>query len=198
MCQEEIIIDGTDHIAGRLGSYIAKSLLEGKKVTVICAESIKLTGPIHRRKLSYKDFLNKRCLVNPRRGPYHWKQPSKYFMRVVKRMLPYKIKRGATALSNLTVYDGFPEEFINEKIMVYPSALLEYKADPVRKSSTLGELLSCFGWKHAEITDKLKSKVLSKLDERNAKIEQRNNKIEEFVNSNEFKKLFTKELENYE
>lgn len=198
MHPEEIVIDGTNHIAGRLGSVIAKKLLEGKKVTVLCAEAIKLTGPIHRRKLAYENFLDKRCIVNPNKGPFHYSQPSKYFTRITKRMLPHKKKRGNNALKNLTVFDGFPEEFVDKEISICPKALLEYKANPVRKSSTLGELLSCFGWKYAEITEKCNNRVFAVLNEIQNKKEERNKKVEEFVNSKEFKKLFTKELENYE
>lgn len=162
MENREIVLDGTGHIAGRLGSHIAKMLLEGYSITVLCAESIVLTGPIHRSKLRYKDYLRKRCLVKPSKGPYHYKEPSKFFTRLVKRMVPHKTKRGADALKRLAVFEGIPEKLVGVGRSICPKALLKYKANPIRKSATYGELLSTFGWKYRDITEKVKNKILQK------------------------------------
>ena len=39
-----IVIDGTDHIAGRLSSNVAKLLLQGNRVTVVNSEKIMMSG----------------------------------------------------------------------------------------------------------------------------------------------------------
>lgn len=161
-CEKRVVIDGTGHIAGRLGSIVAKKLLEGYQVTILCAESIVLTGPIHRSKGKYEDFLNKGCVYNPRKGPYHYHEPSKYFTRILKRMLPHKKHRGAIALGNLTVYEGIPNGFEFVTKSVCPQALAEYKSNPIRKSTTLGLLLENYGWKYSKVTEEFKTRALNK------------------------------------
>nr|6ZU5_LO0 Chain LO0, uL13 [Paranosema locustae] len=188
MINKEIIVDGTGHIAGKLGTYIAKKLLEGYTITVLCAESIVLTGPIHRTKLRYKDYLNKRCLVNPLRGPFHYKEPSKLFMRLVKRMVPYKKKRGAAALQRLQVFEGIPEKFENTERSICPRALLEYCANPIRKSATYGKLLSEFGWKHLNITEEMKKKVLQREEKAKKEKDARMEEIQRIRESSSFNK----------
>lgn len=188
MENREVVLDGTGHIAGRLGSHVAKMLLEGYSIIVLCAEAIVLTGPIHRSKLRYKSYLRKRCLVNPSKGPYHYKEPSKFFIRLVKRMVPHKKKRGAEALKRLTVFEGIPEGFENTTRSICPKALLKYKANPIRKSATYGELLSTFGWKYRNITEALKKKVLQKENEKKEKEDEKNKELLKMKMSDSFVK----------
>lgn len=157
-----LVVDATGHIAGRLGTHIAKKLLEGYTVTVLCAESIVLTGPLHRSKLRYKEYLNKKCLVNPRKGPYHYKEPSKLFIRLVKRMVPHKKVKGQKALAKLSVFEGIPSKFEGVPRSICPRALLSFKANPIRKSATYGELLFDFGWKYGEMTQQMRENVLKR------------------------------------
>lgn len=145
---KKIFINATNHIAGRLASKIAKHLLEGHSVTVFFAESITYAFPIERAKKIYESYLHKRCVVNPNKGPYHYVEPSKYFMRMVKRMLKHKTKKGADALKRLTVHESIPREFYAEELQVVPCALRKIKSDPKMKFCYFGELLRDFGWKH--------------------------------------------------
>ena len=39
-----IVVDGTDHIAGRLSSHVAKLLLKGNRVSLVNCEKIMLSG----------------------------------------------------------------------------------------------------------------------------------------------------------
>jgi large subunit ribosomal protein L13Ae len=41
--------------------------------------------------------------TNPSRGPYHQRAPSRMFYKVVRGMLPHKLKRGQAALERLKV-----------------------------------------------------------------------------------------------
>merc|ERR1712198_525236 len=65
-----LVIDGRGHLLGRLASIIAKALLQGQRVVVVRCEGIDISGSFYRNKLKYMDYLRKRCLVNPKRGPF--------------------------------------------------------------------------------------------------------------------------------
>merc|ERR1712211_231698 len=54
---------------------------------------INISGSHFRNKLKYQDFLRKRCNVNPARGPFHFRAPSKIFWRTVRGMVPHKTPR---------------------------------------------------------------------------------------------------------
>lgn len=41
---------------------------------------------IYRNKLKFMSFLRKRCNVNPARGPFHFRAPSKIFWKTVRGM----------------------------------------------------------------------------------------------------------------
>lgn len=79
-----IIIDGKNHLLGRLASIVAKKLLQGDKVVVLRAEEIVISGNFHRSKLKYMSFLRKRCNINPARGAFHYRAPGKIFWRTVR------------------------------------------------------------------------------------------------------------------
>ncbi len=51
--------------------------------------------------VKYLRYLNLRCNVNPKRGPFHFRAPSRIFFHTVRGMVPHKTKRGAEALNRL-------------------------------------------------------------------------------------------------
>lgn len=83
--------------------------------------------------MKYLSFLRKRCNVNPARGPYHYRAPSKIFWRTVRGMIPHKTKRGDAALERLRVVEGIPPPFDKKKRMVVPSAMRILRLHPRRK-----------------------------------------------------------------
>lgn len=85
--------------------------------------------------VKYLAFLRKRCNVNPARGPYHFRSPSKILWRTVRGMLPHKTKRGDAALMRLRVKEGIPPPFDKKKRMVVPSALRILRLKPGRNVS---------------------------------------------------------------
>merc|ERR1719150_2110071 len=87
---QPIVIDGRGHLLGRLASLVAKTLLQGQRVVVVRCEGINISGNFYRNKLKYLSYLKKRCNVNPGRGPFHFRAPSKQFWRVIRGMLPHK------------------------------------------------------------------------------------------------------------
>merc|ERR1711870_199080 len=84
---------------------------------------INISGSHFRNKLKYQDFLRKRCNVNPARGPFHFRAPSKIFWRTVRGMVPHKTPRGAAALAHLKVFEGVPPPYDKVNRMVCPQAL---------------------------------------------------------------------------
>merc|ERR1711978_477070 len=95
------IIDGNGHLMGRLAAMVAKSLLQGQKVVVVRAAGLVISGNFYRNKLKVMEYLRKRHLTKPSRGPFHGRSPSKMFKHVIRGMLPHKTARGQAAFNNL-------------------------------------------------------------------------------------------------
>lgn len=131
-----ILIDGKDHLLGRLASVVAKQLLIGQKIIVVRCEELAISGNFHRSKLKYLSFLRKRCNVKPSRGPFHFRAPSKIFWRTVRGMLPHKTYRGKCALLRLKVFDGIPQPYDRVKRFVLPAAIRHLALKPRRKYCT--------------------------------------------------------------
>lgn len=155
--REHIVIDATGHVAGKLAAKVAKRLLEGSRVTVVCAEETVFAGSLEKSVEKFKDYLHKRCVVNPRRGPFHLREPRMHLQKMVRRMMLYKTYRGREALKRLVVYEGIPRELENQERVKVGSALFKYTVNTSKNSRSvkLGTLLSMFGWKHGEITKRL-------------------------------------------
>jgi len=97
------IIDGNGHLMGRLAATVAKCLLQGQKVVVVRAEGLVISGNFYRNKLKIMEYLRKRHLTKPSRGPFHGRSPSKMFKHVIRGMLPHKTDRGQAAFNSLKV-----------------------------------------------------------------------------------------------
>ena len=87
----------------------------------------------NRNKLKFLRFLRKRCNVNPARGPFHHRAPSKIFKRSVRGMLPYKTFRGRSALKRLRAFEGVPPRYQKVKKQVAPHAMRSICLAPGRK-----------------------------------------------------------------
>ena len=146
MFEKEIIIDGRGHLVGRLASKVAKELLNGQRIVVVRCEQIMRSGSLFRNKLKFKEFLNKANNTNPRKGPFHFRAPSRIFWRIVRGMIPHKIARGAAALGRLKVFDGIPYPYDHKSRMVVPEALKIVQLKDNRKFCVLGDLATLSGW----------------------------------------------------
>ncbi|KAI8824253.1 ribosomal protein L13 domain-containing protein [Fimicolochytrium jonesii] len=160
--QKEVVIDGKGHLLGRLASIVAKQLLNGQKIVVVRAEEINITGPFFRNKLKYMAFLRKRCVVNPSRGVFHFRAPSRIFWRTVRGMIPHKTPRGAAALERLKVFEGVPPPFDKKKRLVVPAALRVLRLSPGRKFTVLKRISTEFGWKYQDVVERLEEKRKTK------------------------------------
>eukprot|EP01013_Petalomonas_cantuscygni_P015371 TRINITY_DN3167_c0_g1_i2.p2 TRINITY_DN3167_c0_g1~~TRINITY_DN3167_c0_g1_i2.p2 ORF type:complete len:227 (-),score=49.89 TRINITY_DN3167_c0_g1_i2:220-873(-) len=152
------VIDGNDHILGRLAATVAKHLLRGERVTVVRCEGLIMSGPFRRNKLKFIRWFNKRHVTNPKRGPFHFRGPSHIFTRVVRGMIPYCTKRGSAAMRRLVATDGCPPPYDTVKHQVCPRASRKLRLDPVRKWCTLGRISSEIGWQHRDTVARLEAK----------------------------------------
>ncbi|RDD52242.1 50S ribosomal protein L13 [Nanoarchaeota archaeon NZ13-N] len=144
---EEVYVNGEGHVLGRLASYVAKILLSGRKVYVVNAEKIVITG-------KWKNLVEEwRHKVLERgdwyKGPFYPKRPDRIFRRVVRGMLP-KNKKGREALRNLKVYIGIPDDLSNKSFMIFEKALITERVKYSRRKiwyTELGEISKQLGAK---------------------------------------------------
>jgi len=102
-----IVVDATGLVLGRLASVAAKNLLAGEEVKIVNAEKAIITG---RKDFIFSDYEQSRARGSKERGPYFPRRPEMILKRVVRGMLPYKMRRGRDAMSRLRVYVGVPRE----------------------------------------------------------------------------------------
>lgn len=153
-----ILIDGRGHLLGRLAAIIAKTILQGNKVIVVRSEQLNISGNFFRNKLKFMSFLRKRCNVNPARGPFHFRAPSKILWKTVRGMIPHKTQRGKDALRRLKVYEGCPPPYDRRKRVVVPGAMRVMCLKPGRKYCHVGRLSHEVGWKYKAVVRTLENK----------------------------------------
>jgi len=161
MFEKVVIIDGKGHLIGRLASVLAKELLNGQKVVVVRCEEIQISGSLFRNQLIFSKFLQHRGNTNPKRGPIHYRSPSRILWRTVRGMIPHKSKRGQAALERLKVFEGTPFPYDKMKRVVVPFALRVLRLKPGRKYCRLGDLASSVGWAHNGLIKKLEDKRMT-------------------------------------
>jgi len=155
MFTRETVVDGRGHLLGRLASIVAKELLSGQKVTMVRCEDMNISGSLYRNMLKYMEFKRKRMNSNPRKGPIHFRAPSRIFWRVVRGMVPHKTARGQAALDRLKVFEGVPHPYDTKKRMVVPQALKVLRLKPYRRFCKLGDLSTKVGWKYQGLIERL-------------------------------------------
>ena len=84
VCAKRIVVDARHHMHGRLASIIAKELLNGQKVVVVCCDEIFMSGGLVRQKMKYLRFLRKRMNTKPSHGPIHFRAPAKILWRTIR------------------------------------------------------------------------------------------------------------------
>jgi large subunit ribosomal protein L13 len=119
---QTIVVDGTDHLAGRLSSNVAKMLLQGNHVTIVNCEKIMISGSRRNIIKNYKDFLSISSILHPEHGPYHPRRPDTIIAKMIRGMLPRKKPSGQVALKRLRTYIGVPSQFRSAKKIVLDKA----------------------------------------------------------------------------
>lgn len=158
VCENTIIIDGRDHLLGRLASVVAKELLAGQKVVIVRCDEMVISGSITRNRVKYAQFRKKRMNTNPGRGPFHFKSPARMVWRTIRGMIHQKSARGQAALGRLSTFEGIPHPYDKKKRQVVPAALRVMRLKTIREHTVLGDLASSVGWKHQDLLVKLEDK----------------------------------------
>ncbi|XP_055587219.1 60S ribosomal protein L13a [Uranotaenia lowii] len=158
LSEKPIVIDGRGHLLGRLASIIAKQILSGRKVVVVRCEDLQLSGHFFRNKIKFLAYLRKRCNVNPARGPFHFRAPSRMLWKAVRGMVPHKTKRGANALRRLKLYEGMPPPYDKQKKLCVPIAMRQLCLRPDRKYCDVGRVAHEVGWKYRDVVANLEAK----------------------------------------
>ncbi|MBN1110454.1 MAG: 50S ribosomal protein L13 [Methanomassiliicoccales archaeon] len=106
------VIDAENHIAGRLGSIIAKRLMKGEEIVIVNAEKIVLTGD---RDSVLAHYKQKRDRGNVKSGPFFPRRADLIMKRTVRGMLPWYTTSGKNAYRRLKVYVGVPKQFMEQE-----------------------------------------------------------------------------------
>ncbi|KAG5859952.1 ribosomal protein L13a [Encephalitozoon hellem] len=194
--KEHVIIDATGQVAGKLAAKVAKLLLEGVRVSVVCCEEAVFMGSLKRSMDKFKAYLNKRCIVNPRRGPFHFREPRMHLAKIIRRMISYKKVRGKIALSKLATYEGIPRELEGLPRQKVTCALVKYAGRP-NNHVTLGKLLSMFGWKHAEAAKRITGELRERERQMSLEKEEIYRKREEIKKDKSFEDEVNKKLATF-
>ena len=114
------IIDATNAILGRLGTNVAKRLLNGENIVIVNSEKAIITG---NKKTIIEEYMKKRELGTSRKGPFFPRMPDRIVKRTIRGMLPYQQPKGRSALKRLKCYIGIPDELKDKKFEVVENAL---------------------------------------------------------------------------
>lgn len=161
-----VVLDASNMVLGRLASETAQILLgkkekitgtdpQGKTTTVqvkaddfvyiINAEHCIILGDPKKTTQRYLDRAHKKVLTNPRRGPFHPKQPEVIVKRAVRGMLGWKKPSAKHRYKKLRVYVGSPDQDFSKNAISFPHASAD---KTLSKRITVGELgrrISTFG-----------------------------------------------------
>lgn len=138
-----IIVDGSNHVLGRISSIVAKKVLSGEQVFLINAEKIVVIG---KKDVVMKKFVTRQGLTtkgNQRRNPKFPRTPHAIVKRTIQGMLPYPRKRGIEALKKFRAFTGVPRELEGKELIVFEKAL--NKSD--HSFLTVGEISTNLGVK---------------------------------------------------
>ena len=139
-----IVVDATNHIAGRLSSHVAKLLLKGNRVSIVNCEKIMYSGTRANLISEYRAFLEINSIINPKHGPVHYRRPDTIISKMIRGMLPFEKKpSGITAFKRLRAYIGSPKE-------LKPFEKIQFEKALIRRSqsnyTTMAELCRVIGW----------------------------------------------------
>jgi len=117
-----MIIDATNLILGRLGTYAAKKALLGEKIDIVNCENCVITGDRDRILQDYDTKLKRGIHA---KGPFMRRMPDRFVKRAIRGMLPYKKERGRAAFKSIKCYIGVPEDLKNKKFDIIDNANVE-------------------------------------------------------------------------
>ena len=119
--KDATVIDATNAILGRLGTNVAKRLLNGENIIIVNSEKAIIIG---KKRSLIEEYRAKREIGTSRKGPFFPRMPDRIVKRTIRGMLPYQQHKGRSALKRLKCYIGVPEEFKNKKFEIVEKALI--------------------------------------------------------------------------
>ncbi|MGQ0606360.1 MAG: 50S ribosomal protein L13 [Candidatus Nitrosotenuis sp.] len=140
---QSLVVDGTNLVAGRLCSNVAKLLLQGNRVTIVNCEKILISGRKREIIQNYKNFLSISSILHPEHGPYHPRRPDTIMSRMVRGMLPKKKPSGDAALRRLRTYIGVPSGLGASEKTAFDNAKI---SRPQSNYTSMSELAQEVGW----------------------------------------------------
>ena len=132
------VIDASGCIMGRLASFTAKSLLNGDEVHIVNAEQAVISG---NKDSIIGEYVAKRQLNHPRKGPYYPRMPHLMLKRAVRGMIPYQKPRGREAFKRLRIDIGTPATLSDEKM----ESLKDAQMNDNTKYISLGDVSKILG-----------------------------------------------------
>ncbi len=142
--KDTIIIDASEHIAGRLCSYVAKLLLNGKRVIILNCEKAVISGNKASILKEQFDYLKIASVINPKHTPRHPRRPDKIITRMIRGMIPRRKPKGINAMKRLRVYIGIPEEYASTKAIRIEDAKI---TRPISYYTPIYEIAKLIGWR---------------------------------------------------
>jgi large subunit ribosomal protein L13 len=134
------LVNAEGQILGRMGSKVAKLLLNGEEVVILNAEKTVISGKRKSKVLEAHVFLE---VGAPMRGPFHYRRPDRYLRKSLRGMLPFKQPKGKSAYKRLKVFMGIPTEYKDQPMITFKDAT---SADLKGPHFTLAELAKEIGW----------------------------------------------------
>lgn len=145
--RQQIVVDATNCIAGRMCSHVSKLLLQGNRVAIVNAEKAMLSGDRYMTIELYKEYLEINSVTNPIHGPFHPRRPDTILSKMVRGMVPKRKTSGIEAHRRLRVYIGVPEEMKKSKLESFTDSKIR---KPESYYITIGEIAKQIGWKGFE------------------------------------------------
>ncbi|MGI0028369.1 MAG: 50S ribosomal protein L13 [Nitrososphaera sp.] len=142
--RQQIVVDATNCVAGRMCSHVSKLLLQGNRVAIVNAEKAMLSGNRYKTIELYKEHLEINSVTNPIHGPFHPRRPDTILSKMVRGMVPKRKTTGIEAHQRLRVYIGVPEEMKNAKLESFADSKI---TKPESYYLTVGDIAKQIGWK---------------------------------------------------
>ena len=138
-----IVVDATNHVAGRLASNVAKLLLGGSRVSIVNCERIMISGTRSNIVGEYRAFLEIASILHPKHGPFHPRRPDTIISRMIRGMLPREKPSGRAARRRLRAYVGAPRELGAYKRVRFEKAMIKRAPSGYTTMESLGDAV---GW----------------------------------------------------
>jgi len=138
-----IVVDATNHIAGRLSSNVAKLLLKGNRVSIVNCDKIMISGARSNIISEYKEFLEINSINHWKHGPKHPRRPDTIMKKMIRGMLPREKTSGKEAHKRLRTYIGSPKEVKSFKKIRFEKAMIRNSSSNYTSMANLGRTI---GW----------------------------------------------------